>query len=255
MKLYSVKDRFMYNFIKKTLKSLIPRQFLFKNELFFRYFYAVFYIGNTHQCNICDKKLRVFIKIENEDLLCPFCGSLSRNRRLWGILKEDNTLKGNVLHFSPSRNLYRKLKKNKHINYSSSDFENEFLADYKFDITDINQKDETFDTIICYHILEHITDDQKAMSELYRILKPNGTIYIQTPFKKGDIYEDDSITSPEKRLEHFGQEDHVRVYSVDGLKVRLKKNGFKVSVKRFNNSLNSIYNGFKPSEIVLIVNK
>lgn len=245
----------MYSFIKKTLKSLIPRHFLFKNELFFRYFYGIFYTGNAHQCNICDKKLKAFVKLENEDLLCPFCGSLSRNRRLWKILNNNNALKGNVLHFSPSRNLYREIKKNKNINYFSSDFENEFLADYKFDITDINQKDETFDTIICYHILEHIIDDQKAMSELYRVLKPNGRIYIQTPFKEGEVYEDDSITSPEERLEHFGQEDHVRVYSVNELKVRLKKNGFNVMIKKFDNSMNYIYSGLKPSEIVLIVNK
>ncbi|MDG1730037.1 MAG: class I SAM-dependent methyltransferase [Algibacter sp.] len=254
MKWYNAKDN-MYNSIKKSLKSIIPKQFLIKNELFFRIFYGVFYLGKKHQCNICKKKLRAFVELENEDLLCPFCGSLSRNRRLWKLVNKDHALKGNVLHFSPSRNLYRRLKKTQKINYFSSDFENEFLADYKFDITKIPQENETFDTIICYHILEHITDDKKAMTELYRVLKPNGSIYIQTPFKTGDIYEDDSIVLPEERLKHFGQDDHVRIYSADGLKTRLEKNDFHVKKRSFERKDDDFYFGFKSPETVLIANR
>ncbi|MDA9069474.1 class I SAM-dependent methyltransferase [Arenitalea sp.] len=245
----------MYSFIKKSIKSIIPKQFLIKNELLFRYFYGIFYLGNKHQCNICEKKLRAFVKLKNEDLLCPFCGSLSRNRRLWKLVNEDHALKGKLLHFSPSRNLYRRLKKDKNINYYSTDFEDEFLADYKFNITRITQSDATFDTIICYHILEHIMDDRKAIAELYRVLKPNGNIYIQTPFKEGDTYEDDSIILPEERLNSFGQDDHVRIYSRDGLKNRLKKNGFKVKEKTFQLTEENYYFGFKSPETVLIAKK
>lgn len=245
----------MYSFIKKSIKSIIPKQFLIKNELFFRYFYGVFYLGNKHQCNICKKKLRAFVKLENEDLLCPFCGSLSRNRRLWKLVNEDHALKGNLLHFSPSRNLYRRLKKDKNINYYSTDFEDEFLANYKFDITSIMQSDATFDTIICYHILEHIMDDQKAIAELYRVLKPNGNIYIQTPFKEGEIYEDDSIILPKERLKHFGQDDHVRIYSRNGLKNKLNKNGFKVKQKNYQLKEDDYHFGFKSPETILIAKK
>ena len=67
-------------------------------------------------------------------------------------------------------------KKEKDIDYFSSDFANNFLADYNIDITNINQESEKFDTIICYHILEHIIDDQKAIAELYRVLKPDGKL-------------------------------------------------------------------------------
>ena len=246
----------MYSFIKKNIKSIIPKEFLFKNELFFRYFYGVFYFGNKHHCNICKKKLSAFVKLENEDLLCPFCGSLSRNRRLSKLLNDDHALKGNVLHFSPSRNLYRKLKKDQKINYFSSDFENEFLADYRFDITQIPQNDEIFNAIICYHILEHITDDNKAMAELYRVLKPNGNIYIQTPFKEGDTYENDSIILPEERLKHFGQDDHVRIYSVKGLKDRLENCGFNTSIMDYNTTTdNDFYLGLKSPGTILIASK
>lgn len=245
----------MYNFLKKKLKSLIPKKFLFKNELLIRKFYGIFYLGQNHQCNICNKKLNSFVLLKNEDLLCPFCGSLSRNRRLWKLLNDNNSINGNFLHFSPSRSLYRNLKKRKNINYFSSDFEDEFLADYKFDITNIEQESNQFDTIICYHILEHIIEDKKAMFELHKVLKPNGTIFIQTPFKEGDIYEDYSIVSPEDKETRFGQKDHVRIYSVEGLKQRLENTGFKVQIKKFKKYKGDLFLGLKSPETVLIATK
>jgi len=243
----------VYNFLKKNIKSIFPKEFLFKNELFFRYFFALLYIGKTHQCNICKHKLRSFI--DGKKLICPFCGSLTRTRRLWQLINNDNCLKGNTLHFSPSRSLYRKLKEHNKIHYYSTDFEDEFLADYKFDITEIDQPNEKFDLIICYHILEHILDDMKAISELYRVLCTKGIIYLQTPFKYGDIYEDEKIISPEKRKIHFGQDDHVRIYSVRGLKKRLEKVGFNVIVKSFKPTNNDFYSGFKSPETVLVLTK
>lgn len=187
--------------------------------------------------------------------MCPFCGSLSRNRRLLKLLEESNDIKGNVLHFSPSRNLYRNLKKRKSITYFSTDFEGEFLADHQFDITNIDQPDGTFDLILCYHILEHVDDDIKAISELYRVLTHCGKIYLQTPFKEGDIYEDKSITQPKDRKYHFGQEDHVRIYSVKGLKQRLMNNGFDVEVLSFRDNKNNHYLGLNSNEIVLKITK
>jgi SAM-dependent methyltransferase len=243
----------VYNFLKKNIKSILPNSFVFKNELFLRYFYGILYIGKKHHCNICKHNLRSFI--DSKKQICPFCGSLPRTRRLWQFINNDNCLNGNVLHFSPSRSLYRKLKKQGEIDYYSSDYEDEFLSDYKFDITQIKQPDEKFEFIICYHILEHIIDDMKAISELYRVLNEKGTIYLQTPFKDGDIYEDSSITSPERRKEHFGQDDHVRIYSVKGLKERLEQMGFNVLVKDFISSDDDLYFGFKSPETILVLTK
>lgn len=79
--------------------------------------------------------------------MCPFCGSLSRNRRLFYLLNENNNMKGKILHFSPARSIYRIFKKMKPIDYYSTDYENEFLADYNFDITNINQDANKFDVI------------------------------------------------------------------------------------------------------------
>ncbi len=161
----------------------------------------------------------------------------------------------NILHFSPPKAFAKKLKNdNNKFTYVTSDFLNEFEADKQLDITNTNEPDNRYDLIICYHVLEHIQNDQQAMYELYRILAPGGVCLIQTPFKSGDIYENPNIIAPKDRLQHFGQEDHVRIYSAEGLKSRLTTAGFAVAIHRFEEDKDNHY-GFKTSETVLIARK
>ena len=75
-----------------------------------------------------------------------------------------------------------------------------------------------------------------------------------TPFKEGNIYEHSSIKTEKDRLEHFGQKDHVRIYSLIGLKERLIKCGFNVTIKQFNDLADNKF-GFKTREEVLICTK
>ncbi|MES2810963.1 MAG: class I SAM-dependent methyltransferase [Bacteroidota bacterium] len=243
----------MYNSLKNSLTQFIPKKILFRIEPFLRKCFAVFKKGNKHSCVICGFKASNWVHLSNNDLLCPNCGSLARDRRLWQLLK-DNYIKPDitVLDFSPSRSLFRRWKKEQNIKHLASDLSGDFIADVAYDITQITEKEERFDLIICFHILEHVTDDVKAMSELYRVLKPNGTVLIQTPYKEGEIYEDYNITSEAERLIHFGQEDHVRIYSITGLKNRLEQVGFKVEVKKMEQDL---YLGFVENETIFIVSK
>ena len=73
------------------------------------------------------------------------------------------------------------MNKNPKVEYLASDYAGEFQAELQLDITKMNLKDETIDLVICYHVLEHIEEDEKAMRELYRILKHEGKAIIQTP--------------------------------------------------------------------------
>lgn len=244
----------MYLFVKNAITKIIPRKFLFKHEEKFRKIYSLLHSGNNFSCNVCAKKLNQFISTENQDSICPACGSLKRNRRLWILLEQEFLFPNcTILDFSPSRSLFRKLKKRADINYTSTDLSGDFIAEYQWDITNIPNHDNAFDLIICYHILEHIIDDTRAIKELFRVLKPGGNVLVQTPFKEGDIYENDKIVSNEDRLIHFGQEDHVRVYSAIGLKKRIELCGFDVVIRHYLNEKNQF--DLADDETILILTK
>jgi len=106
-------------------------------------------------------------------------------------------------------------------------------VDFNIDITKIQFKANTFDIILCIHVLEHVENDNEALMELYRILKPDGWAIIQVPIDKSlkKTYEDPLIKTPEERKKHFGQCNHVRKYGLDYLE-RLQKAGFKVQTYR-----------------------
>ena len=103
------------------------------------------------------------------------------------------------------------------------------IADVKADITNLPFKDDSFDVIFCNHVFEHIPDDDKAMQELYRVMKKGGMGIFQIPLDvtRAKTFEDDSITDPNERAKIFGQYDHVRVYGLDYFE-KLRLNGFKV---------------------------
>ncbi len=194
-----------------------------------------------------------FIKHGEKERLCPRCGSRARTRRLFSLMPDDLAGK-KLLHFSPPRSLDKKLKEIKGLEYVSSDYVGEFKAMKNLNIESIDEPNSSYDLVICYHVLEHIEKDQQAMSELYRILRPGGKAIIQTPFKEGAIYEDPSIESEEERLKHFGQKDHVRIYSSQGLIERLQKTGFNNELLKFEEHPQN-RNGFAEREKVIIASR
>ncbi len=213
-----------------------------------------FYIGSVHQCSVCQKKPRSFILNQRKEQLCPNCGSLTRDRRLFLEFKKEGftTKPIKLLDISPSRSLYSQFNKSKNIDYYPSDLSDDFMSKYQYDLTDMPVDNDYFDVIICFHILEYIEKDTMAMKELYRTLRPGGMIFVQTPFKSGEIYENDAITTPEDRKVHFGQDDHVRIYSVDGLKQRLTTVGFKVDIQQYETDQ---YLGLLNNETILKLTK
>ena len=71
--------------------------------------------------------------------------------------------------------------------------------------------------LIVFDVLEHVTNDKKALSEITRILKPGGLAILTVPMKDNlkTTFEDPSITDPKEREKVFGQFDHLRIYGED----------------------------------------
>ena len=229
----------------KSLKDLVVNSFPVGSRKVYHTINRFLYKGNKYYCPICEKEYNQFLSGPDNirsNSKCPGCSSLERHRLLWLYLKSEQNilaLKINLLNISPDYATQTKLKSLTNINYTSIDLKSS-LAMYIEDLTNLSFKDNTFDAILCYHVLEHIEDDLKAISELYRILKPGGWAILQSPIdiEREKTYEDFTIKTPAARKKAFGQEDHVRIYGRDYL-LRLKKAGFKVIEDAFINRFNA----------------
>jgi predicted SAM-dependent methyltransferase len=167
------------------------------------------------------------------NVLCPICGSHDRERLIYlYLLHKTNIFKQatKLLHVAPEQSLKDIFHKKPNIDYLTADLFAENVM-VKMDVTNICFPDNSFDAIICNHVLEHIVDDRKAISELYRTLKPGGWAILQVPISLSleDTYEDWSVTTASGREKVFGQADHVRIYAKD-YKDRLEQGGFKIEI-------------------------
>jgi len=249
--------------IKRLIKSIIPNKLIEKYKEHKLKEKSKHFVGNDVYCPICESEFRMFgptglgkkefgvVGIgARQNAQCFKCGSAERDRLLFKYLTEELHLleiKENLrlLHFAPDEPFYHLFSKNKYIEYYPCDIDPliyPFIGNTKIrkvDITSIPFDNNYFDFIICNHVLEHVSDDKLAMSELYRVMKEGGRGYFQVPidYNRTTTYEDNSITTPKEREIAFGQRDHVRWYGQD-YKTRLEEIGFTVHedsfVKKFS---------------------
>ncbi len=200
--------------------------------------------GNTFTDPIDGKSFRTFLPYgyENprENVLSPSTLSLERHRLLWLYLKNETDFFSKthkVLHFAPEQAFHKRFKKLSNIQYTTTDL-NSPLAEVKADICNLPFADNSFDVILCNHVLEHIPNDTKAMQELHRVMKPGGWGIFQIPqdLRREKTFEDDSITDKKERARIFGQYDHVRIYGRDYFD-KLRSVGFTVKEVDYTNTL------------------
>ena len=50
-------------------------------------------------------------------------------------------------------------------------------------------KNDSFEEVHCFHVLEHVTRDKykPMLSEMHRVLKPGGVLYVETPDFQGTV--------------------------------------------------------------------
>jgi Methyltransferase domain len=181
--------------------------------------------GRGVQCPVCNRSARRFAPHRDRAYAeCVHCHSLERHRGLWLWLREQIPAGADVLHVAPEGGIAARLRAMP-ITYVTTDLESP-LAMRHDDLTALPDLDESFDIVICNHVLEHISDDRAAMREIRRVLRPGGLAVLQHPIRPGGkTFEDARVVSPEDRLRVFGQEDHVRIYGWDFLD-RLREAGF-----------------------------
>ena len=185
-----------------------------------------------------------FETFNTEESFCPVCFSSDR-ARLFALFIHD-VIKGRlefpknlgprgglVLHFAPDNGfagLLRKVTRREAMRYMTADLFGEGV-DEVIDITSMKQLESgSVDVLIASHVLEHVLEEELALSEIHRVLNAQGWGILMVPILNSiaHVYEPAGVSDPVQRKRIFGQEDHVRVYGRDGFRSRLRNAGFIV---------------------------
>lgn len=221
---------------------------------------GIYWFGLRYQCSICGWRLRNLRPVACEpdfNDMCSRCGSLGRHRFIWLYLNNHTNLfrePVKVLHFAAEPCFSERFKNCKNISYTTADVAEGYME--VLNLMDIHKADATYDVVLCIHVLEHVEDDARAMSEIFRVMKPGGWAILNPHMDLSleRTLEDPTVTSPEERRRLFNQEDHYRVYGRD-LRDRLAKVGFNVEIIPYMNeipvSLQKRYSLRTPGIIVL----
>ena len=209
-------------------------------------FFSLFYLGNKVECPVCDHHYRKFLPYgrgkARQNALCPNCLSLERHRLLYLYLKNRTdlfTAPLKFLHIAPELCFLKLFNSLPNLDYITADLESPW-AKVHFDVHEIPFEDNSFDVVMCNHLLEHVRDDILSMKEIRRVMKPGGWGIMQVPVNESreKTYEDPQIKTPGERRKHFGQNDHVRDFGKD-YPERLAKAGFRVKVDDYITTLSS----------------
>ncbi len=195
------------------------------------------YRGDLVECPCCDSTFSRFLPHRGRtEAKCPRCGALERHRVLWLFLERETDIfdrPGAMLHIAPEYAFLRRFSRTSGLEYVTGDFDSA-LADHQLDVMDLPFEAESFDFLMCNHVLEHVDDDRLALAEIQRVLKPGGWAILMCPVdnRRATTLEDPAVTTPEDRHRVFGQSDHARLYGRDYAD-RLADAGFDVRADRY----------------------
>lgn len=190
-------------------------------------------------CNICGWHGRVFYPnvgpgYDEPATICPGCGCLDRHRALLYLLRETTDFfdaPNRVIEVAPPRRFQELCLARPGLDYTSFDIAR--FAMERGDLTAMRFADDSADYFLCFHVLEHIPDEDAAIREIMRVLKPGGTLVMQVPvdWELDATYE---YEEPDPR-----EVDHVRRYGRD-LPVRLRSHGLQVDLRSAKDHLDQV---------------
>lgn len=162
-----------------------------------------------------------------------------------------------LVDFAPSNPLSNYIKDLNIFDYKTADLYMKNV-DNIINIEDMKYESNSFDYFICSHVLEHV-DDQKALNELYRILKTGGWGILMTPICLAidKTLENIDDGSEEQRWSFYGQNDHLRLYSKSGFLSKVKNVGFIIEELNINYFGKNTFNmfGINNKSVLYIVHK
>lgn len=215
-----------------------------------RRIFGLFHPGKDVYCLYCKRtfgkfmqegvKSPAFLKYKvagggyKENVQCPNCFSVDRSRLLYLFFQlrtEVYKQKTSILHISPNKEIAGVLKGDT-ITQTVGSIEPEMYSEFNpvyLDVQKMDFHDNTFDVVICCHVIEHVDNDDDAMREIFRVLKPGGFAVLQVPLaiNLDKTIEDKTLATDKERKLKFGQVDHVRLYGLDYLE-KLRAAGFRV---------------------------
>jgi SAM-dependent methyltransferase len=239
--------------------------------------YLLRHKGNKYTCPFCGYKSDILNPFgEESDVIekyhiigagrrnasCLKCGAHDRERLIFVYLKyvakifDGKTL--SILHMAPEQKITAKILECHDLEYVCGDLftEGYTYPDYvkNMNLLALPIENDRFDIVICNHVMEHIPEDTKAMSEIFRVLKPGGFAILQVPisYSTDKTIEDFSITNPDERKRRFGKSDHCRIYGLDYID-RLKSVGFEVDMKNISKDFPQF--ALNPEENIFICTK
>ncbi len=108
----------------------------------------------------------------------PSVTRITLNNTLFSVFKI--LTPGKVLDVGSKNSPY--LDKIPHLSYLRLDISSQSKPDIVCDLHKIKWKNSDFDTVIATEVLEHLYDPQKAVNEIFRVLKPGGVAILSTRF-------------------------------------------------------------------------
>ena len=155
------------------------------------------------------------------DATCRSCRALERHRFLALLLEGLAPVVATarlVVDIAPSPQITRILQRMAPAQYVRVDFDpaaDARAVDVQASLTALPFPDGSIDLLVCYHVLEHVPDDAKAMAEIGRALHDGGLAIVQVPWRPDRLTDEDASAPAEERIRRFGQADHVRMYGKD----------------------------------------
>ncbi len=179
------------------------------------------------ECNLCGWEGQAFYPntgpgYHEHDILCPSCNGLDRHRSLLALLSAKTdmfTSAKRVVEVAPMRGFEAICLAQPQMKYTSFDLARRAME--QGDITQMRFEDDSVDYFVCFHVLEHIPDVDKAIAEIRRVLRVGGAAVLQVPIF-WELEKSYEYGAPNPR-----EVGHVRAYGTDFPEI-IASHGFRV---------------------------